>query len=44
MFAVQIGIHHEDLELHRGIINLPDHKIDAMIWKQVNDESVRRLG
>lgn len=42
IFATQIGIHHEDLTRYRDLIDLPDYKIDAMIWRQVNDETVQQ--
>lgn len=34
----------EDMTTHRGIISLPDHRIDALIWRQVNHEEVQRRG
>jgi hypothetical protein len=42
LFAERDMLGHEDLTRFRPIIELPDYRIDAMIWKQVNNESVQR--
>ena len=34
-------LHYSELRKHRAIIKLPDVQVDIMIWKQVNDETVR---
>ncbi len=41
LFAQAFLIHHEDLRRLKPMINLPEHEIDAMIWRQENAESVR---
>jgi hypothetical protein len=33
-------LHHEELDKHRDRIKLPSYRINAMIWKQVNSETV----
>jgi hypothetical protein len=42
LFAEADMLHHTSLVELRDRIRLPDYKIDAMIWRQRNDETVRR--
>lgn len=42
LFAEADMLHHTSLAELRDRIRLPDYKIDAMIWRQRNDERVRR--
>lgn len=39
-FAEQDMLHYEELVRHRAIIDLPEHVIDRMIWRQENRASV----
>jgi hypothetical protein len=44
IFAERFDLHHEDVAKYRNLIDLPEHRLDAMIWRQVNNESVRSRG
>ncbi len=41
-FAEQDMLHRDELIKYRRIINLPPHRIDAMIWKQDNEAELER--
>lgn len=41
LFAEAFVIDYRDLKRLKNMINLPDHEIRAMIWKQENEQSVR---
>lgn len=41
LFAEAFVIDYRDLRRLKPMINLPEHEIDAMIWRQENAESVR---
>jgi hypothetical protein len=42
LFAERDMLHHETLSEHRDLIRLPAHKINTMIWKQVNKGVVQK--
>jgi hypothetical protein len=42
LFAERDMLHHETLTEHRDKIKMPESKIDAMIWRQVNRDEVER--
>lgn len=41
-FAAEDMLHRDELVKHRDLIHLPQHRIDAMIWKQDNNAANER--